>query len=328
MTGLDPVVDEQPGVAPHGRARRVRAAPRPPARQSQGEAGRRLPRAAGRRGRRARLHRRRGAAGRRRGDRRGQRLEEADGRRAGASRAAPPFAARTPRRELLRPAEHEPAVGRRDRHERQDLVLAVDRPAADPGGPALRRDRHDRHRVPGRAVHRQPADHAGPGVPAARGPPPARRRRPGARDGGVVDRARPGPGHRHEVRRRAVHEPDARSPRLPRDHGALRSGQGPAVRLAHALARGHQRRRRGGGAPDPAPARTRRPHDRLQRHRGRGRSPAGAHADRREHPPDRRRARLPGEARRRGRCGRSAGGRPLQRRRTCWASSASRSPAA
>ena len=44
----------------------------------------------------------------------------------------------------------------------------------------------------------------------------ARRRR----DGSVVARSRPGTRQRRRVRRRAVHQPDARSPRLPRHDGA------------------------------------------------------------------------------------------------------------
>ena len=69
----------------------------------------------------------------------------------------------------------------------------------------------------------------------------ARRRR----DGGVVARPRPGPRQRRRVRRRAVHQPDARSPRLPRHDGARTaqprrgSSQWPGLRAAV-----DQRRRR------------------------------------------------------------------------------------
>ena len=69
-------------------------------------------------------------------------------------------------------------------------------------------------------------------------------RRDGGGDGGVVDRARPGPGQRHPLRRGAVHQPDARPPRLPRHDGRLRRGQGEAVRLAGTRGRGGQHRRR------------------------------------------------------------------------------------
>ena len=62
------------------------------------------------------------------------------------------------------------------------------------------------------------------------------------------------------VRRRAlphrgVHQPDPRSPRLPRRHGSLRRGQGAAVRLADAGRARDQRRRRVRPASWPARAR-------------------------------------------------------------------------
>ena len=58
----------------------------------------------------------------------------------------------------------------------------------------------------------------------------AARRRAGGGDGGVVARARPGSRQRRRVRRRAVHQPDARPPRLPRHDGSVRRREGAPVR--------------------------------------------------------------------------------------------------
>ena len=54
------------------------------------------------------------------------------------------------------------------------------------------------------------------------------------RDGSVVARAVAAPRRRHDVRRRRLHQPDARSSRLPRRHGGVLPGQAPAVRDAAA----------------------------------------------------------------------------------------------
>jgi hypothetical protein len=50
------------------------------------------------------------------------------------------------------------------------------------------------------------------------------------RDGGVVPRARLAPGRRDPVRRRHLHQPDTRPPRLPYGHGGLLRGEAPAIR--------------------------------------------------------------------------------------------------
>ena len=62
-------------------------------------------------------------------------------------------------------------------------------------------------------------------------------------DGGVLARARPGARQRRALPHRRLHQPDARSPRLPRHDGGVRRRQGAAVRLARARASRHQRRR-------------------------------------------------------------------------------------
>ena len=54
------------------------------------------------------------------------------------------------------------------------------------------------------------------------------------RDGSVVARAVAAPRRRHDVRRRRLHQSDARSPRLPRRHGSLLPGEAAAVRDAAA----------------------------------------------------------------------------------------------
>ena len=63
----------------------------------------------------------------------------------------------------------------------------------------------------------------------------ARRRRRG-RDGSLVARHRPGPRQRREFRGGAVHQPVARSPRLPRDDGRVRRGEGATVHAGPACA--------------------------------------------------------------------------------------------
>ena len=75
-----------------------------------------------------------------------------------------------------------------------------------------------------RLHHARGARAAGP----ARGDARARRHR--RRDGGVQPRAGAGPGRRHRLRRRRVHQPVPGPPRLPRRHGGLLRGQGAAVR--------------------------------------------------------------------------------------------------
>ena len=101
---------------------------------------------------------------------------------------------------------------------------------------------------------------------------PARRRRDGRGDGGLVARPRAGARQRGRVRRRAVHEPDARSSRLSRHDGGVRGGEGRALRVADARGLRDQRRRpvrpharRHGARPRTAGADLR---PRQRRHRG------------------------------------------------------------
>ena len=96
--------------------------------------------------------------------------------------------------------------------------------------------------------------HAGPDRAAARARRLPAPRREGRGDGGLEPRPRPGARGRHQVRRRGVHEPHARPPRLPRHDGGLRRGQVPVVQRARGRPRRDQRRRRLGTAiRGPAP---------------------------------------------------------------------------
>ena len=107
----------------------------------------------------------------------------------------------------------------------------------------------------------------------------------GRGDGSVV--ARPGPGtcRRHQVRRRAVHQPDARPSRLSPHDGGVRAGQGEALRLAGAAHGGRQRRRRVRPEPDRFRARARRADAELRTRRGRHRGD-GNPRDRQRHGAD------------------------------------------
>ena len=64
------------------------------------------------------------------------------------------------------------------------------------------------------------------------------------RHGSIVARAGARPRRGHALRRRRLHEPDARSPGLPLGHGGLLPGEAPSVRVASARSPGdHQCRR-------------------------------------------------------------------------------------
>ena len=79
-----------------------------------------------------------------------------------------------------------------------------------------------------------------------------RRRRPGGGDRGLLARARPRPRDGLPLRRRRLHEPDARPPRLPRHDGGVLRGEEASLFDAQARGRrGRQRRR----PLRPAPAR-------------------------------------------------------------------------
>ena len=78
----------------------------------------------------------------------------------------------------------------------------------------------------GDEVAAQRADHAGGAGPAGAARRDARARGAGGGHGGVQPRAGAGPGRRHDVRRRRVHQPQRGPPRLPRRPGGLLPGQG------------------------------------------------------------------------------------------------------
>ena len=129
------------------------------------------------------------------------------------------------------------------RHERQDH-LGVPAPL-DPRcrRPAARRA--DEHRAAGRRLGPPDrAEHARGDRPAEALPRDARGRRPELRDGGDVDRRRPGTPRRHALRGAPVHEPDPGPPRLPRDDGGLLRGEARALRPGRAG--GRERRGRMG----------------------------------------------------------------------------------
>ena len=136
-------------------------------------------------------------------------------------------------------------------HERQDddgVPASLDPRGGGPAAGAADEHRAARRRraAPDRAQH------ARVDRPAAAVPRDARRRRPFVRDGGDVDRGRPGTSRRHAVRRARLHEPHAGSPRLPRDDGGLLRGEARALRAGRARRR--QRRRRVGEAARRRPA--------------------------------------------------------------------------
>ena len=135
-------------------------------------------------------------------------------------RAARPRSAASPIASSARPrAAH---GGRRHRHQRQDDLRLATRAGARALGAPRRLPRHARPGCPpdvaGGALTTPDAITRAPQLRAL-----ARCRRDARRDGSVVARARPGARRRRAIRHRRVHQPDARSPRLPRHHGALRA---------------------------------------------------------------------------------------------------------
>ena len=142
----------------------------------------------------------------------------------------------------LRQSVADAVDGGRDGHQRQDLGFAMDRRLARCAGAALGRDRNAGQRPGGRAgrgeEHHARSHRAA--APARRLPAPRRAQR---RDGSLEPWHGPGARRGHQVRRRGVHEPHARPPRLPRHHGVLRRGQVQALLGArpHASRREHRR---------------------------------------------------------------------------------------
>ncbi len=135
---------------------------------------------------------------------------------------------------------------RRDRHVGQDHHHLSGR-----GGPARRRPRRraDRHRRrPDRRTRpAERADHAGGARPAGAAGGDGRAGRRHRRDGGVQPRADPRPRRRRLLRRRRLHQPVPRPPRLPLHDGGVLRCQGAAVRSGLADSRrpaGDLRRRR------------------------------------------------------------------------------------
>ena len=176
--------------------------------------------------------------------------------------------------------------------QRAGVRSAVDRNRRHPGGRHRREDRPD--------------DAGGP-RPARPVRDDARARRGRLRDGGVEPRAGAGPGRRGGVRRRRLHQPRARPPRLPRRRRGVLPGQGLAVHPRAGPAGPGQRRRRarptparGGDDPDAhvladrprrglaGGGRRARGHRvdvhgaRSRRHRGRRRRPAARRLQRRQ----------------------------------------------
>src|SRR5947208_2857633 len=289
------------GAAPRRTARPAHLARdhRPHRRQPEGGARNAVLRGVRVRARRARVRdggaraRRRGGAGR---------------ARAGGGRAADPGARRSARRRrrrggVVRPPRGEARSDRRHRDERQDdLGHAA---AACPVG--ARADGLDRHAGRVRSGGRTRAERGRqPHHPRAhRSPGDARRAGRAGRarrgDGGLLPQPRSGPGGRTRVPRSPLHQPDARSPRLPQDPRGLfpRQGEARAVPGPRRARGGERRRSRVAEAAARAPPRD------VRRAGGRG-----DRAARRS-----RRLRRPLRARHpHGRCGGTApAARPLQR---------------
>ncbi len=137
------------------------------------------------------------------------------GRRRSRSRRSAPPPGPPPRPSTGDPSER-PDGRRRHRDQRQDHHDRAARGRVRGRGPGDRRDRHRRDPHPRRGRARACA--RPPRAPDLQRllRTHARPRRRRGRDGGVLARARPAPRRRHPVRRRAVHQPLAGPPRLPR----------------------------------------------------------------------------------------------------------------
>ena len=254
-------------TAPGGRGR-PRKSPRSPTTRGKVEARRPVRRPA-RRQRRRRAVR---AAGRRQ---RRDRRRGGDGRAGRDRRALVPGAGGThrPRRArggVLRQSQRGAGAGRHHRHQREDDHVVRARLDLRGGGHQVRPDRD--HRLPDRRSRaRRAADDPRSARAAADAARHAEGRLRRLRDGGLVARARAAPRGPPALRRRHLHQPDPRSPRLPRRHGVVLLGQAAALRdSAGGRGRRDQRRRsarRGSGRGRPPPGH-------LRDRRGR-RRPAG-----------------------------------------------------
>ena len=224
-----------------GRGRRPRLPP--------GRAGRSLRRLAGGALRRRRLRaaggggRGGGGAGahRRREHRSGRPAAAGRRRRALAHRPRSPRPARPAGRPRLPPPRPRADPGRGHRHQRQ-----VDGGGAGGGDPGRRRPAgrvagHPRLHLRRPRLRRR-ADDAGGLGPLPHPAPDARRRGAGGGDRGFLARPVAGPGRGRRLRRRGVHQPDPRPPRLPPRPRRLLRRQATAVRDAQAG-------RPGGGQP-------------------------------------------------------------------------------
>ena len=129
------------------------------------------------------------------------------------------------------------ALGRRrHRHQWQDLVLALDRAVHEPLRPARGDHRHAGQWARRRGGAGDAHDARCRGAPGDARALQARRRACRG-DGSVLARPRSGTRQRHRVRRRALHEPHPRPPRLSRHDGCVRRGEGEALRVARARGR-------------------------------------------------------------------------------------------
>ena len=153
------------------------------------------------------------------------------------------------RRSGARPSDAQARPRRHHRHERQNDDRVAHGASHRRRGRRLRTPRDARLHVPRR--HRRRVAHdarSGRLVAVRRARPRARRDAP--RDGGVEHRAHASSRRRRDVRRRRVHEPDPRSPRLSRHDGRVRRRQSaPLLRFRSSVGDSERRRsiRRGAG---------------------------------------------------------------------------------
>ena len=147
------------------------------------------------------------------------------------------------RRGVLRPSQRRAHARRHHRHQRQDDDLVCARRDFRSRGDQMRARRHRRlshrrqrvrrgaHHTRGARAAADAARHGDAGMRCMR-------------DGGVIARARSAARRPPALRRRHLHEPDPRSPRLPWRHGGLLHRKTTAVRTAAGHGGGgHQCRR-------------------------------------------------------------------------------------
>ena len=147
---------------------------------------------------------------------------------------------------MVRPPKHQVATGGCDRHQRQNHhrhpALRTHSVARSQGRTALHREKYGGpHRISSQANHPRPHV-AQPSAP----------RNGGSRlricvYGGEFARLRAAPHRRSAIRRRHLHQPHPRPPRLPQDSGGLHQGEENVFRrLGSRCFRACQRRRQGG----------------------------------------------------------------------------------